>query len=111
MDDDNFIPTSRLVLRDVPSVDAGRQEIEEFCLTIDGYEGGRFTIDDLMQRAERTERNGLEHASLDDLRSAAFIRQRQLRAIDGCSEEFEAPLIRAIRVLVAEIRRRLAPSG
>lgn len=111
MNDDSFIPSSRLTLRDVPSADAGRQEMEEFCQTIDGYGGGRYSIDDLMQQAERTERNGLEHASLDDLRSAAFIRQRQLRAIDGCSDEFEAPLVGKIRVLVGEIRRRLGASG
>lgn len=107
MEDDNLIPTEKLTLADVPSPDAEMELLEEFCLTIDGYQGDRFSIDYLLREAERVQRAGLEHATLDELRAAAFIGQRELRWTTHGDEVADAPLVRSIRVLVGEIRRRL----
>jgi len=107
VEDDNLIATQELTLADVPAPDADREAFEAFCLTIDGYHGGRFTPDDLLAKAERVERSGLEHASLDDLRSAAFVRQRELRWISMDSGHYDERLVRSIRALVGEIRRRV----
>lgn len=107
-DDDDLIPTEELTLSQVPPPNADREQLEQFCLTVDGYQGGRFTPDDLLAEADRVERNGLEHASLDDLRIAAFVRQRELRWSSMDSGQFDERLLRSIRVLVGEIRHRVA---
>lgn len=107
MEDDNLIPTAKLSLADVPPPDAGMEQLEEFCLTIDGYQGGRFTPNDLLADAERVERTGLERATLDELRTAAFVRQRELRWSSMDSGLFDERLLRLIRALVWEIRRRV----
>lgn len=108
MDDDaDLIPTEELTLAQVPPPNADREQLEEFCLTVDGYQGGRFTPDDLLAEAERVESTGLEHASLDDLRTAAFVRQRELRWSSMDSGHFDERLLRSIRALVGEIRRRV----
>lgn len=107
MPHDNLIATEDLTVDDVPSPDADLEVLEEFCLTVDGYQGGRFTPDDLVAEAERVERSGLEHASLDELRSAAFVRQRELRWTSMDSGHVDERLVRAIRVLVGEIRCRV----
>ena len=104
-----LISSQELSLANVPSRDADREALEAFCLTVDGYEGERFSIDDLLREAERVERAGLENATLDELRVAAFIRQRALKwAADG-DPAAEATLIRKIRDLVDEIRRQVCP--
>jgi hypothetical protein len=107
VEDDNLIPTAKLTLADVPPPNAGIEQLEEFCLTIDGYQGGRFTPDELLKEAERVERAALEHASLDDLRTAAFVRQRELRWSSMDSGHFDERLVRSIRAIVGEIRRRV----
>lgn len=108
VEDENLIPTEGLTLANVPAPDADLKLLEEFCLTVDGYQGERFSIDDLLELARRVERDGLEVASMNDLRTAAFIRQRELRWTTHGDEVADAPLVRRIRTLVAEIRRRLA---
>lgn len=107
MEDNDLIPTNKLKLANVPPPDADREQLEQFCLTVDGYEGGRFTPDDLLADAERVERTGLEHASLDELRAAAFVRQRELRWSSMDSGHYDERLLRSIRALVGEIRRRV----
>jgi hypothetical protein len=109
--DDNLVPTEELTLAQVPPPNADREQLEQFCLTVDGYQGGRFTPDDLLAEADRVERNGLEHASLDDLRIAAFVRQRELRWSSMDSGHFDEKLVRSIRSLVDEIRRRIEESA
>lgn len=106
MSDFEQIATFDLNTGNVPvSETASRRAIEEFCLTFDGYEGGRRTIDDLLELADRVERGGLEQAHMEDLRSVAFVRQRELRWSDqGGSDE---RLLRQMRAAVAEIRRRV----
>jgi hypothetical protein len=107
VEEDNLIPTEKLTLSDVPAADDELHMVEAFCITIDGYDGGRFTPDDLIREAHRVERAGLERATLDELRSAAFIRQRQLRWSSMDSGHFEDTLVRSIGAIVEEIRRRL----
>jgi hypothetical protein len=106
-DGDGLIATGDLNLKNVPSPDSGRDTLEAFCLTIDGYQDGKYSIDELLREAERVERGGLENANLDDLRTAAFIRQREYRWSTDQGQENE-PLLRKIRELVDEIRRRIS---
>lgn len=101
-----FIASRDLRSRDVPPPGANLEALEAFCLTLDGYEGGRYSIDDLMCEAEHVERDGLEIATLEELRAAAFVRQRQYRWSTDQGQADE-PLARKIRVLVNEIRRRV----
>jgi hypothetical protein len=107
VEDDNLLATEDLTVADVPAPDAELQPLEEFCLTIDGYHGGRFTPDELVAGAERVERTGLEHATLDELRTTAFVRQRELRWSSMDSGHYDEGLVRSIRALVGEIRRRV----
>jgi hypothetical protein len=109
--DGNLIATEDLVLAHVPPSDAELQVLEEFCLTIDGYQGGRFTPDDLLKDAEHVERAGLKHVTLHELRTVAFIRQRELRWTSMDFGHFDEHLVRSIRALIEEIRRRLEPVG
>lgn len=102
-----LIASPNLNPADVPDPQSELENLETFCLTIDGYEGGRFSIEDLLEKAKRVERVGLENASLDELRIAAFIRQRELRWTTHGDELADAPLIAKIRRLVAEIRQRV----
>ena len=95
-------------MANVPTDDAELEVLETFCLTTDGYQDGRYSIDELLREAQRIERGGLEAASLDELRSAAFIRQRELRWTTHGDDVADAPLIAKIRRLVAEIRRRVS---
>jgi hypothetical protein len=104
---DRMIATADLSSVDVPPNDAELEVLETFCLTIDGYEGGRRSIEDLASQADRIERDGLENATLDELRGVAFIRQRELRWTTCGDDVADAPLIAKIRRTVAEIRRRV----
>jgi hypothetical protein len=107
VEDDNTIPTEALTLAHVPSQDATLEVLEQFCLTIDGYQGERFSIDDLLALAERVEQRGIEQATIDELRATAFIRQRQYRWSTEQGQQ-DPPLARKIRDLIDEIRRRVA---
>ena len=104
---DGLIATEDLSLADVPAADADVELLEQFCITIDGYEDGRRSADDLLREAARIEERGLEAATLAQLRTAAFIHQRHYRWSTYGDAEVDAPLIRKIRNLVAEIRNRL----
>jgi hypothetical protein len=106
-DNDNLIASPDLHAENVPSADADLSTLEEFCLAIDGCHGERYSIDDLLREAERVEREGLDSASLDELRDAAFIRQRALKWASDGDPAALPPLIAKIRRLVAEIRRRV----
>jgi hypothetical protein len=107
MDEDQLLSNEALSLANVPEPDAELQALEEFCLTIDGYQGERFSIEELLELARRVEGEGLKKASLDELRTAAFIRQRELRWTTHGDEVADAPLVRSIRALVGEIRQRV----
>jgi hypothetical protein len=104
---DGMIATSDLSSVNVPPHDAELEVLETFCLTIDGYEGERRSVEDLLSQADRVEREGLESATVDDLRIVAFIRQRELRWTTCGDDVADAPLIAKIRRTVAEIRRRV----
>lgn len=103
----DLILSQGLSLDLLPSRDADLETLERFCLTIDGYQNGKYSIDQLLDEAERVERAGLENATLGELRVAAFIRQRQLRWSSDGDPAAEPPLIRKIQALVAEIRGRV----
>jgi hypothetical protein len=102
-----LIASADLSSANVPAHDAELEVLETFCLTIDGYEGERHTIEALVSQANRIERDGLKNATLDELRVVAFIRQRELRWTTHGDDVADAPLIAKIRRTVAEIRRRV----
>ena len=104
---DRKIAYTELSAANVPLDDAELEVLEAFCLTIDGYEGGRRSVEDLVSQADRLERDGLENATLDELRVVAFIRQRELRWTTYGDEVADAPLIAKMRRTIAEIRRRV----
>jgi hypothetical protein len=104
--DDNLIATEDLRIRDVPLPDAELQVLEQFCLTVDAYEGERFSVDHLLRQAERLEARGLENATINELRTTAFIRQREYRWKTDQGQQ-EPQLARKIRETIREIRRRL----
>lgn len=105
---DGLIASEDLSPTDVPSGDAPREDLETFCLTFDGYEGDRYSFADLFRQASLIEQRGLENATLDELRSAAFILQRNLHGTSQGDDVADAPTLMRIRRLVAEIRRRVA---
>jgi hypothetical protein len=104
---DQKIASTELSASNVPPDDGELEVLEAFCLTIDGYEGGRHSVEDLVSEADRLERDGLENATLDELRVVAFIRQRELRWTTYGDDVADAPLIAKIRRTIAEIRRRV----
>lgn len=100
------IPTDGLNATNVPSADADYHgALEPFCLTFDGYAGGRRSIEECIEIANRLDRDGLARASLDDLRIAAFVLQRKIRWNDQGPPDSE--LVREVRKVIAEIRRRV----
>jgi hypothetical protein len=106
VEDDNTIPTDALTLAHVPPRDAPLEVLEQFCLTIDGYQGGRSSIEDLLAVAERVEQRGIEQATIEELRTTAFIRQREYRWSTDQGQE-NPHVAWKIRTTVAEIRSRL----
>lgn len=105
---DVFIPTEELHFSAVPAPnDDFHASLEPFCLTYDGYASGKRSIDDCFEVAERCERSGFESASLDDLRTAAFIWQRKIRADEMDSGVLDPMLVRKIRAAIDEIGNRL----
>lgn len=102
-----MIAAKELSSANVPRDDAPFETFETFCLTFEGYRGERCSIDKLLREAEDVDRDGLETASLEELRAAAFIRQRQYRWSTDQGQADE-PLARKIRGLVSEIRRRVS---
>ena len=109
--EDGLIASEDLSPTDVPSDDAPREVLETFCLTFDGYQGERYSFADLFRRADLIERRGLKNATLDELRSAAFILQRNLHGTSQGDDVADAPTVTRIRRLVAEIGRRVADEG
>lgn len=93
MDEDSSIPTRALTPDNVPAPDSERQVLEEFCLTFDGYQNGCHSVDGLMTQADRVEQAGLRNATLDELRAAAFIRQRHLRWSSHGDDVADEPLV------------------
>lgn len=106
-DQEGLIASDDLSLENVPPPSSDRETLEAFCLTIDGYQDGRYSPEDLFREVQRIERAGLENATLDDLRIAAFFCQRDLRWSSWGDDVADAPLVQKIRGLVGEIRRRL----
>ena len=106
MSGEDLIKTSDLRGSLVPTPDADFTNVlEPFCLTYDGYAGGERSIDDCMAIAEDIERKGPSGATIDELRTAAFIWQRKVRWNDQGPPDPQD--IARIRRLIAEIRRRV----
>ena len=58
---DRLIATADLTSVDVPPPEADLGVLETFCLTVDGYEGGRHSVEDLVSQANHLEQDGLEN--------------------------------------------------
>jgi hypothetical protein len=101
-----IVPNDELRLDQLPLPDADEYAVAPFCLSFDGYAGYR-TIDDCLYIADKVEREGLNRASMDSLRIAAFICQRALKWNSGPEPQTESKFLKSIHMIVAEIRHRL----
>lgn len=104
-----LIENDDLELTDLPSSGAPYEEVVPFCLSFDGYKGGLLEASDCWEIAEGVQIVGFANCGLNEIRTFAFIHQRQLKN-DSDSAEIsnDHPSIRAIGQAVEEIRRRLA---
>ncbi len=103
---DGFIKNENLIATDLPGSDADWQAIERFSITYDGYLGGQRSVDECMQIANRVLTTSLTHASVDELRTLLFIRQRQTRW--NSEEPITREIVDLARAVIEEIRSRLS---
>ncbi|WP_155524154.1 hypothetical protein [Burkholderia sp. PAMC 28687] len=103
-----LIPNYELALSDLPPEGASYEAIWPFCLSYDGYKGGLVSIDECFAVATKTEREGLLRASIDELRTTAFIHQRKLKNQSDMEPiDDSAVSLVVIRSVVEELRRRM----
>jgi hypothetical protein len=103
-----LIPNDELLLTDLPPERAPYEAIWPFCLSYDGYKGGLISIDDCWGVVAKIEKEGLSRATIDELRTAAFIHQRRLKnQSDEQPIGDENPSLGAIRSAIEELRRRI----
>lgn len=106
------IPNEALTTELLPPSNADYDRLWPFCLSYDGYRAGLREVADCFYVADRVMNGELRWASMDNLRTTAFIHQRKLKNAD------ESPLasnpsldvqrsLDAIRRVVEEIRCRL----
>lgn len=102
-----LISSADLRGEDVPSAHADfRGELEPFCLTFDGYDGDRRSIEECSRIAEHVAQDPTA-ATLDELRTAAFLRQRDIT--HTCDQGWiPVDKVTPIRKIVQEIRNRFA---
>jgi len=104
----SLVANEELRIDALPSTDAGYESLWPFCLTYDGYRNGQRTIDDCFAIADKISRDGFKTASLDQLRTAAFIHQRSIRNNEESGMPPDPSSVKLIRAVVEEIRRRLS---
>lgn len=102
---EKLVSNENLKVDMLPPRDADYEQIWPFCLTYDGYRGSLRTIADCFHVAETTLREGLENATMDRLRTTAFIYQRKIKDNSGLQQDPNS--MRIIRNVVEEIRHRL----
>ncbi len=103
-----LIPNDELSISDLPPEGASYETIWPFCLSYDGYKGGLISVEDCWEVAVKVETGGLSRASIDELRTVAFIHQRKLKSQSEMqSIDHGAPSLVAIRCVVEELRRRM----
>lgn len=100
-----LVANERLTGDMLPQPGADYERLWPFCLTYDGYRGGLFTPRDCELIADRAAREGLQRASIDQLRTAAFFHQRKIKWNDQWPPDPES--VRSIQSVVEELRRRL----
>lgn len=101
-----LIANHALTVEMLPVPGAPYELLESFCLTYDGYRGGLRTIEDCFAVAKMVESQGVAAASIENLRTVAFIYQRKIKN----NAELMAPDVKDVRVIrevVEELRRRL----
>lgn len=100
------ISNDDLRFSDLPPPDSDYEALWPFCLTYDGYAGGLRRISDCAAISDAAERKGLKNCSIDELRIAAFFRQRQAKQHDQGPPP--GSLVDSIRAAVDELRKGLA---
>jgi hypothetical protein len=102
-----LIPSAHLRVEDVPSAHADfRGKLEPFCLTFDGYDREKRSIDECWRIAEQVAQDPTA-ATLDELRMAAFIHQRDIT--HTCDQGWiPVDKVTPIRKIVQEVRNRFA---
>lgn len=101
-----YIPSDALTLSMLPSSHARWEDLEPFCTSFDGYDGGRRSIDACAEIKARVLNGGLTEASMDELRITLFIVQRKISWNELMP--VQAAEVDEIRPVIEEIRRRLA---
>lgn len=102
---EEFISNEALASACLPYPGADYERLWSFCLTYDGYRRGLRTIDDCFAVAAATLRDGLGKATLERLRTTAFIYQRKIKNNSDMPPDPDS--LQVIRDVVEEIRRRL----
>lgn len=106
--DTAFIPNEELDASLLPKTGAEYEQVWPFCLSFDGCRGGLLSIPDCFAIAENTLANGIGQSTLDALRTAAFIHQRQLKNDANFTNiETNHPSMTIIHSVIEEIRRRI----
>lgn len=105
-DGDELLDDAELELHHLPPPSASYDEVWRFCLTYDGSRRGLRTIDDCFHVADTAFRDGLQRATIANLRTAAFIHQRRLKWQD--LEPIKQSDVSPIYAVVEELRRRLS---
>lgn len=98
------IPNEALTLDIVPESNFGWDRLEPFCTYFDGYDGGRRSISECGDIAQRVIAD-VADATMDDLRIALFFQQRKIRWNDQMPVQKED--VDLIRPVIAELRRRI----
>jgi hypothetical protein len=95
----------RLRVESLPRPDAPWEEIEQFCLTFDGYADGKRSVEECARIAVEVMEGSPELATAEDIRIALFFWQRKARWNDGYVDPADD---RSASACIEVLRRRLA---
>lgn len=103
-----LIANDELALSDLPRPGASYEDMFPFCLSFDGCKGGLLEPSDCWAIAESAQMVGLANCGMDEIRTLAFIHQRQLKNDSDFQQiSNEHPSMQIIGQAIEEIRRRL----
>lgn len=98
-------PDPPLSLSMLPSPNAPWRELEPFCMSVDGYAGGKRSIARCAAIAAKVMDDGPEAATTASIRIALFFWQRKAKWNDG---KVDTDDLRAAHACIEVLRRRLA---
>lgn len=96
------IETCKLTISDIPAENADYGTMSVFALTFNGYKfvnGGPVELGDL---CDRVMNNGIESASIDELRACMFMEQRSARFCGDADSDYSLIELREWSKLIRE---------